>query len=147
MTSDMPGEQTHAVVWQAIREQENNYMTAYRQRDPRSLVETVYAPHAHMLAPDQGTIVGTDDITQFFQSIIDGGVSDIQLTSMELDVLHGTAIEVGRATLVGEETEIVDIATFLNVWKFDAEFGWQIHRDIYNSCLSSLLSDKERNRQ
>jgi len=119
----------------AIREQEMHYMHAYRNRDPRSLVTTVYATDAQLLPPGQQLVAGTDDITQFFQDILDSGVAEIELETVELDVLGATAVEIGRATLSDPHGAIVDIATFMNIWK-RGPAGWQISRDIYKSDQS-----------
>ena len=92
---------------------------------------------ARVLPPNGPMIVGREAIQNFWQSNIDAGVSDLQLTILEVGVVRDLAYEIGEyaLTIQPEEGEAIrDQGKYVVVWK--RENGeWKLDVSIWNSSM------------
>ena len=85
--------------------------------------------------PDNGDPVdGRARVQELLQSMMDGGVSSVELITWEVEDCGDTAVEVGRVIMRGDADELIDDGKFIVIWKKE-EGGWRLHRDIVNSSL------------
>lgn len=94
-----------------------------------------YTENATVFPPDVEAANGRAAIQAFWQSMIDAGIADARLTTIELDEFGDSAAEVGMATgsmpdSGGGRADFT--AKFVVIWKKDADGAWRMHRDIWN---------------
>ena len=97
---------------------------------------TAVASHYTVAAwafPPNGDIVrGREAIGKLWKSVMDSGVKEVKLTTVEV-VAHGpTAHEVGTYVLTGEGGKTLDTGKYVVVWRREG-MQWRIHRDIWNT--------------
>ncbi len=96
-----------------------------------------YTEEARVLPPNGPMIVGREAIQNFWQDVIDAGISDLQFTTLEVGVARDLAYEIGEyaLTIQPEEGEaIMDQGKYVVVWK--RENGeWKLDVDIWNSSM------------
>ncbi len=95
-------------------------------------VAAAYTEGATLLPPNSPTVEGTKAITEFWHTVMDMGIKDVKLESVEVEAHGETAIEVGQYTLFVQGSVEVDNGKYLVVWKHDRG-TWKLHRDIWNS--------------
>jgi ketosteroid isomerase-like protein len=67
--------------------------------------------------------------------MLDAGVKDISLTTLEVEEAGNSAVEVGviSATAPGEgDVRVTLTGKYIVVWRRDAGGNWRLHRDIWN---------------
>ena len=108
------------------------FMAAFARRDAAGIAG-FYATDALLLPPDSQQVRGSAGIRTFWDGILNLGVEGVRLETAELEE-HGddTAIEVGKAAILGPGGAIVDQGKYLVVWKKEGG-SWKLHRDIWNS--------------
>ena len=109
-------------------------MDAFAQGDAARLV-SLYTTDGQLLPPDRDTIKGRDALKSFWQGGMDAGVKAIQLEIDEVEKFGDTAYEMGRATVIGGDSEVLGRAKYIVIWKQE-DGQWKIHRDIFNSSPS-----------
>ena len=88
------------------------------------------------MPPGAARLNGRAAIQQHWQGILDAGVRDFSLTTLEVEEAGDLAVEVGTmsATAPGEgEVRVTMTGKYIAVWKRDGSGNWCLHRDIYNS--------------
>ena len=94
----------------------------------------VYTTNGSVLPTNSPTITGRDDLVKFWQGILDAGIANVALTTVELEEHGETAIELGEFVLKTADGSIADSGKFIVIWKLeDGEWRW--HQDIFNSSL------------
>jgi len=95
-----------------------------------------YTTDAVLLAPDTARLNGREAVQGLWQSFVDAGVTDLQLTTVNLDDLGDTANELGTYTLTapdGNGGTVQAGGKYIVVWKTDDSGVWHLHWDIWNS--------------
>jgi len=95
-------------------------------------VAAAYTQGAMLLPPNIGVVEGAGSIQGFWQAVIDMGIKDVKLESVEVEAFGDTAFEVGRYSLFVEGGVEADHGKYVVVWKNDGG-AWKLHRDIWNS--------------
>ncbi len=98
-------------------------------------VAALYASDAALLPPGVARIDGRDAIQQYWQGMLDAGIKDISLTTLEVEEAGDSAIEVGviSATAPGEgDVRVTLTGKYIVVWRRDGGGNWRLHRDIWN---------------
>lgn len=107
------------------------FEAAFARRDSAGAA-AVYTTDAQAFPPNGATVSGHGALQSFWQGVMDMGVKNITLETVELEPCGERAFEVGKATLHGEGRAIMDTVKFIVVW--EQENGqWKWHRDIWNS--------------
>ena len=118
---------------EGINEINQLFMDAFSSGDAEK-VAGFYTTNCRFL-PDNGVPVdGRARVQELLQSMMDGGVSSVELITWEVEDCGDTAIEVGRVVMRGDADELIDDGKFIVIWKKE-EDGWRLHRDIVNSSL------------
>jgi uncharacterized protein (TIGR02246 family) len=118
---------------EGINETNQLFMNAFSAGDAEK-VAGFYTANCRFL-PDNGDPVdGRANVQELLQSMMDGGVSSVELITWEVEDCGDTAIEVGRVIMRGDADELIDDGKFIVIWKKE-EGGWRLHRDIVNSSL------------
>lgn len=108
-------------------------MDAFAQGDAERLV-SFYSADGQVLPPNGDTVTGQEALVSFWQAVMDAGIKEAQLEIDEVERFGDTAYEVSRATLTGEDGQVLDRVKYIVVWKQE-DGQWKLHRDIFNSSL------------
>lgn len=125
-----------AEVRQAIEAIGKQFTDAYNRGDAAAMAAT-YTEEARVLPPNGPMIVGREAIQNFWQDVIDAGISDLQLTTLEVGVARDLAyvIDESALTIQPEEGEAIrDQGKSVVILK--RENGeWKVAVDIWNSSM------------
>ncbi len=120
---------------EGIYETNKLFMDAFSAGDAEK-VAGFYTANCRFLPDNSDPVDGRANVQGLLQSMMDGGVSSVELITWEVEDCGDTAVEVGRVVMRGDDDEIVDDGKFIVVWKKEND-GWRLHRDIVNSSLPS----------
>jgi ketosteroid isomerase-like protein len=98
-------------------------------------LDGVYTENAAILPPDSEIVRGRENIKEFWSKVIlEGGLSEAPLTTVEVEMLGNAAYEVGTAQLTfqGQSGTSQISLKYIVVWKQDTDGTWKWHRDIWN---------------
>lgn len=126
-----------AQVQKAIEEANLKFGEAFRQADPAA-VAALYTDDAILLPPNSDIIRGKQGIEAFWQVVIDMGVKDAALTTVEVMGVGDMVCEIGQYTLTiqpeGQEA-MEDKGKYVVIWKQAEDGSWKLHVDIWNTSL------------
>jgi uncharacterized protein (TIGR02246 family) len=106
------------------------FVEALEKRDAAALA-SCYAPDARVMPPGAPAATG-QGIQQVWQGFIDMGVDGGALTTVTVEELGDTAIEVGRYEIrAGAQT--ADVGKYVVVHRRQPDGSWKIGIDIWNS--------------
>ena len=120
---------------EGINETNKLFMDAFSAGDAEK-VAGFYTANCRFLPDNSDPVDGRANVQELLQSMMDGGVSSVELITWEVEDCGDTAVEVGRVVMRGDDDEIVDDGKFIVIWKKEND-GWRLHRDIVNSSLPS----------
>jgi uncharacterized protein (TIGR02246 family) len=109
------------------------FMAAARQGDAAGLA-ALYTEDGQLLPPNADVMSGREAIAAFWGAVVEMGIKEAELDTVEVADHGDTAIEVGRFTLYGADRQQLDRGKYIVVWKQEAG-QWKLHRDIFNSSL------------
>ena len=95
----------------------------------------LYSDDAVLMPPGVSRITGREAIQQYWQGLLDAGVKDISLTTVEVEDAGDAAVEVGiiAATAPGEgDARVALTGKYIVTWKRGGGGNWRLHRDIWN---------------
>jgi ketosteroid isomerase-like protein len=99
-----------------------------------SALNRVYTQSARILPPGAEMITGLEHIQAFWQQAISTmGVQSIKLSTVDLDIVGDTAVEIGRAELGTAHPASPTVVKYVVIWKQE-EGGWKWHIDIWNAA-------------
>ncbi|ESW92513.1 SgcJ/EcaC family oxidoreductase [Mesorhizobium sp. C280B] len=110
------------------------FMKSLNSKDAAG-VASHYAEDATVLPPNAMRVDGRNNIQKFWQGIIDYGVSDLKLTTVEVVESGDFAFEQGAFSfkMPGKDSKQVDGAgKSIVVWKKAQNGNWELYRDIWN---------------
>ncbi|RWA63284.1 DUF4440 domain-containing protein [Mesorhizobium sp.] len=120
---------------ESIERANAEFMKSLNSKDATG-VASHYADDAAVFPPDMKRVDGRENIQKFWQGAIDYGVSDLKLTTVEVEESGDLAFESGAFTfkMPGKDSKPVDAAgKSIVVWKKAQDGNWQLYRDIWNS--------------
>ena len=121
----------------AIEEGCLKFGEAVRQGDAAALA-ALYTDDATLLPPDSEMIQGRQGIEEFWNALIQMGLKDAVLTTVEVFGSGDLAYEIGKATItihLEGQDPIEQKAKYVVVWKQTADGSWKLHVDIWNSSM------------
>ena len=107
------------------------FMNAFKRGDATAMAN-LYTPEAQLLPANSDFVRGTAAIRAFWQGVIDLGLKDASLETIEAEAHGDTAIEVGRYRLLAAGGAVADSGKYVVVWKNDRG-TWKLHRDIWTT--------------
>ncbi len=120
-----------------IEEANLKFGEAIRQGDAAALA-ALYTEDATILPPNSDMIQGMAGIMEFWNSVIQMGVTDAALTTVDVMGADGLAYEVGNYAMTiqpeGQEP-VEDMGKYVVVWKLQADGSWKMHVDIWNTSM------------
>ena len=114
-----------------IEEGNRRFMDSFGRGDAAGLAR-LYTASAQLLPAHSDFVDGTMAIQRFWQGVMDMGVKDALLETLEVEGYGETAHEVGRYTLKNGTGEVADSGKYLVVWKQESGV-WKLHRDIWTT--------------
>lgn len=129
-----------AEVRQAIEAANAQLVEAFNQGDAAAAA-AFYTEDAIFMPPNSEPARGRQAIQEKTAADMAAlHLSDLALTTSEVDVHGDTAIETGSFTIKltppGQEEAIQDQGKYIVIWKKQADGSWKVHRDIFNSNIS-----------
>lgn len=112
--------------------------SAFKRGDAAAMAD-LYTSGAQLLPANSDFIRGTAAIRTFWQSVIDMGLKDASLETIEVEDHGDTAIEVGRYRLLAAGGAVADQGKYMVVWKKD-NGTWKLHRDIWTTSQPAAAS-------
>jgi uncharacterized protein (TIGR02246 family) len=107
------------------------FMEAFAHGDAAS-VARLYTTGAQLLPAHTDVVAGTTAIQRFWQGVMDMGIKEAVLETLEVEAHGGMAHEVGRYTLKTAGGQVGDAGKYLVVWKQEGG-AWKLHRDIWTT--------------
>ncbi|HUS55429.1 MAG TPA: DUF4440 domain-containing protein [Thermohalobaculum sp.] len=108
---------------------------AFSRGDAAGLAK-LYTADAILMAPNYPQIKGRRAIEGLWQKFFDAGVTDMDRTTLELDVKETRASEVGKFSLTapdGTGGRVTATGKYIVLWRQDGDGVWRLHRDIWNN--------------
>jgi ketosteroid isomerase-like protein len=107
------------------------FMEAFGRGDSAS-VARLYTTSAQLLPASSDFVTGTSAIQRFWQGVMDMGVKEAVLETLELESHGETAHEVGRYTLKAAGGQVADAGKYVVIWRHQGG-AWKLHRDIWTT--------------
>ncbi|AZO69996.1 MAG: DUF4440 domain-containing protein [Mesorhizobium sp.] len=120
---------------EAIEAANAEFVKAYNSKDAAG-VASKYADDAAAFPPDMARVDGRQNIQKLWQGAIDMGISELTLTTLEVQESGDFAYESGTFSLKapGKDSKLVDaVGKYVVVWKKGQDGSWKLYRDIWNS--------------
>lgn len=112
------------------------FMDAFRRGDGAAMAN-LYTAEAQLLPAASDFVRGTTAIRAFWQGVIDMGLKDATLETLEVEAHGDTAIEVGRYRLMAAGGAVADAGKYIVIWKNDRG-SWKLHRDIWTTSQPAV---------
>jgi len=126
-------EMTLAAVHDAVVETNEVFMAQYGRGDAAGIAE-LYTENGQILPPNSDFVTGRPAIQAFWQELMDMGVKEVKLETVEVGGCYDAAFEVAIYTLMDEKGQTFDQGKCIVIWKQE-DGDWKQHRDIYNSSV------------
>lgn len=91
----------------------------------------LYTEDAKVIAPGSKVAKGRAEIAVFWRGVMDSGVKDLTLRTLEAEADGDLAYEVGAVSILGQDGSPSG-ARYVVVWK-QIDGSWYLHRDIWNA--------------
>jgi uncharacterized protein (TIGR02246 family) len=116
---------------EAIAKTNDTFMTAF-ERGEAGRLAALYTEGGQLLPPETDIVTGKAGIESFWKGAMTSGIKRVQLKTVDVEQNGQVALEVGTATLYGEDGKLIDKAKYLVVWKLE-DNQWKLHRDMWNA--------------
>jgi uncharacterized protein (TIGR02246 family) len=112
------------------------FMEAFGRSDAAA-VARLYTANAQLLPAHSDFVAGTTAIQRFWQGVMDMGIKQAVLETLEVESYGKAAHEVGRYTLKTGGGQVADAGKYLVVWKTEGG-AWKLHRDIWTTSRPAV---------
>lgn len=121
-------------IREEIENADRTFESTFVDRDGEGMAD-LYTEDGQLLPTGSDVVSGRAAIAEYWQGVFDAGITNAELSTVEVEAHGDTAIEVGRYALGDEDGETVDRGKFVVIWKKEDD-RWKLHRDIWNTSLS-----------
>jgi uncharacterized protein (TIGR02246 family) len=118
-----------------IEQVNTSFVDAFNQGNAAGLA-AVYTTDGQILPPGYEPMTGKQAIQGFWQAVLNMGIAEATLETVELDEQGDLLWERGKYTLKGKDGSLADQGKYIVVWKRE-DGGWKWHRDIWNTSRGS----------
>ncbi len=119
----------------SIEAANKHWMNAFKNADAATIA-SLYTAQAQLLPANSDVVQGTDAIRDFWQSVMNMGIKEAVLETIEAEDLGATSIEGGRYRLLVANGSVADMGKYIVIWKTDGG-AWKLHRDIWTTSQPS----------
>ena len=113
------------------------FVNAFKRGDATALA-SCYTSGAQLLPANSDFVRGTAAIRTFWQGVLDMGLKNASLETIEVEGHGDTAIEMGRYRLIAGGDVVADQGKYIVVWKND-QGAWKLHRDIWTTSQPAAV--------
>jgi len=114
-----------------IETNNKTFVAAFKRGDAAAMAG-LYTVEGQLLPANSDFVRGTAAIRAFWQGVMNLGLKDASLETIEVEAHGDTAIEVGRYTLIAAGGAVADSGKYIVIWKND-KGTWKLHRDIWTT--------------
>lgn len=121
-------------VRESIASVNQNFMNAFSRADAAGLA-ALYTEDAKLLPPGSSMMSGKEAIQSFWQGVMDMGIKEAKLDTVDVESQGNLAYEISRFALSGEQQggeSIMLTGKYVVVWK-NQDGTWNLHVDIWNT--------------
>jgi ketosteroid isomerase-like protein len=115
----------------AIKQANVAFAAAFATGDGKA-VAGMYTDNGKLYPPNSGIVEGRAAIGKFWNSVMAQGISQVELTAVEIESFGDSLVESGTAKLFGKDGMLLDNGKYLVLWK-KVGGHWKMHRDCWNS--------------
>jgi uncharacterized protein (TIGR02246 family) len=108
-----------------------NWMKAFKNADATAIAG-LYTTRGQLLPANSHVVEGTVAIRDFWRSVMNMGIKEAVLETIEAEDLGDTAIEGGRYRLLVANGSVADAGKYIVIWKKEGG-TWKLHRDIWTT--------------
>ncbi|HEV8542790.1 MAG TPA: DUF4440 domain-containing protein [Verrucomicrobiae bacterium] len=119
------------LIREAIEKANQNLLACFRRGDARA-IGNLYTNEAQLLPTGSEPIKGPSAIADFWETVLQMGVKEVKLQTLEVDGQGNTAIESGHYTLFAGNGQVADRGKYIVIWK-QINGDWKLHWDIWNT--------------
>lgn len=112
---------------------EQAFMAAFSHGDATG-ISKLYSTEAKLLPSNRDFVSGRDDIRHFWQGLMNLGIEQVKLETLEVEHCQDQAYEMGRYTIHTAEDEMIDYGKYLVTWK-QVEGTWYLHRHMWTTSM------------
>ncbi|MCU9848496.1 DUF4440 domain-containing protein [Defluviimonas sp. D31] len=119
----------------AIGERNAAFEAAFNGGDAAG-VAALYSADAVLMPPDMAMVNGREGAEALWAGFIEAGATDLDLTTVTLDLAGDMANEIGTFTLSVPDGNggMQSVAgKYIVIWKRDEAGAWNLHWDIWNA--------------
>jgi len=99
-----------------------------------SLMASAYTEDGQAFPPNSDVVKGRAAVQKMWQSVLDSGISGVELTTTEVEADGNLAYEAGTYAMKTKDGKVADRGKYCVVWKRVAG-QWLLHRDIWTTSL------------
>jgi uncharacterized protein (TIGR02246 family) len=103
-------------------------------RHDASLIATAYTADGEAFPPNSDVVKGRPAIEKLWKSVLDSGITGIELATTEVESQGPLAYEVGTYVMKTKDGKVADRGKYCVVWK-KVGGQWLLHRDIWTTSL------------
>ncbi len=132
-----PEEWDGIAVRNAIEEGSAKWTEAYNRGDAAG-VAALYTEDAKAMPPNGEMVNGRRGIQDLWNGLMQMGVKDVKLNTVDVGGSGNTAYEIGNYSLTIQpegQAAMTDSGKYVVVWKRQADGTWKLHVDIWNSNM------------
>jgi uncharacterized protein (TIGR02246 family) len=123
--------QNPSSIPEAINRTNTQFMEAVRRGDAAGMAG-VYTESASIFPPNADARTGREAIRAFWQGVLDLGVAEVKLETVEFEPAGESGWESGRAIITAGDGSVIDELKYVVVWQQE-NGAWKWHRDIWNT--------------
>lgn len=112
--------------------------------DMDAYTQAYYAPDAVVMPPNAPTLTGEPAVAEFMKSF--PPISDFKFQIIEMEGTADMAWVRGTYSMTispAGATPINDVGKYIEIWRKQADGGWKVVRDIFNSDLPAVAPPGE----
>lgn len=98
------------------------------------IIASAYTPDGQAFPPNSEIVKGRAALQQLWQSVLDSGITSIDLATTEVESSGNIAYESGTYSMKTPDGKVADRGKYCVVWK-RVGGDWLLHRDIWTTSL------------